>query len=101
MSLEKRPDGIYFYRARKEAGRVVKTYDSAGPAAVMAHAIDAGLRAERQAQAEAERLALAVFEAEETGIEELCRRVEGVARATLLGAGYHRHERGDWRKRRG
>jgi hypothetical protein len=34
-------------------------------------------------------------------VEELCEGVEILARAALLASGYHRHNRGEWRKRRG
>jgi hypothetical protein len=33
-------------------------------------------------------------------VEELCEASEGIARAVLVASGYHRHNRGEWRKRR-
>jgi len=41
------------------------------------------------------------MEALETPIEELCEATEVLVQAALLAAGYHRHNRGEWRKRRG
>ncbi len=33
-------------------------------------------------------------------VEELCEAAEVIARAALIASGYHRHNRGEWRKRR-
>ena len=33
-------------------------------------------------------------------VEELCEQAEVLVRATLIAAGYRRHNRGEWRKRR-
>ncbi len=102
MALEKRQrGGLYLYRARREGRRVVKEYVGAGHLAIIRQAIDEQLRAQAQAEADAGRAALAAFEAEEEPLADLCRRVEQLARGALLGAGYRRHHRGDWRKRRG
>ena len=102
MALETRSRGsVYYYRARKVDGRVVKNYVDAGLAAVAARDADARLRIVERVEAEGRRSALAAFEAEEVPLADLCRRAELLARGTLLGAGYRRHDRGEWRKRRG
>ena len=101
MALEMRPDGIYYYRARKVGGRVIKTYESAGQAAIVAARIAEQERAARQATQATQRLALAAFDAEEAMLADLCQRTERLAQATLLEAGYRRHDRGGWRRRRG
>ena len=102
MAIETREQGgLYYYRARKEAGRVVKEYAGAGHLAVVRQSIDEQLRAQARREADARRATLAAFEAEEEPLADLCRRVEALARATLLGAGYRQHHRGDWRRRRG
>jgi hypothetical protein len=102
MALETRARGsVYYYRARKEGRRVVKEYVGAGQAALLAQMLDEQHRTRQLAEAAEQRAAMAAFEAEEAPIEDLCRHIETVTRATLLGAGYHRHERGEWRQRRG
>ena len=47
-------------------------------------------------RAEQERIELALVP-----LEEFCEVVETLARASLLAAGYHRHHRGEWRRKRG
>ena len=102
MALETRQrGGLYLYRSRREGARVVKEYGGAGRLAVVRHSIDEQRRARARREADARRAALAAFEAEDEPLAELCRRVELLARGVLLGAGYRRHHRGDWRKRRG
>ncbi len=102
MALETRQRGsIYYYRARKEGGRVIKEYAGAGLAAVVTRDADDRLRIMERIEAEEHRSALAAFEAEELPLADLCRRAELLARGTLLGAGYRRHDRGEWRRRRG
>ena len=41
------------------------------------------------------------MESLEAPIEELCDAAETLARAALVTAGYRRHNRGEWRLRRG
>ena len=102
MALETRQRGsIYYYRARKEGDRVVKEYAGAGRAAMLARMLDERERAAEQAERDARRDALAAFEADEAPLADLCRRAELLARGALLGAGYRRHDRGEWRRRRG
>ncbi len=102
MSLETRQRGsIYYYRARKVGGRVVKEYVGAGQAAVLASRIDEQVRAVARTEAEQRQSALATFDDVEAPLDDLCRKVELLARGALLGAGYRQHDRGAWRKRRG
>jgi hypothetical protein len=102
MAMETRQrGGLYYYRARKQGGRVLKQYAGAGLEAVTHQSIDRQLRSLRQAEADEKRAALAAFEAEEDPLADLCRRTELLARGVLLGAGYRQHHRGDWRRRRG
>lgn len=93
--------GRYYYRNRREGGRVVREYVG------MAGDPVTELEAEQDAQArqlrEAERLARKARQAEAEQIDgdldqagELAR---ALVRASLLLAGYHPHER-TWRRRR-
>lgn len=92
--------GRYYTRSRRVAGRVVREYVGTGAFAEAVAAGDAAERAERAAAAaliehDGARLAPA-----QAALAELDAAVEGLARAALLGAGYHRHHRGEWRRRR-
>lgn len=102
MGWERRARGGQFYtRSRRVGGRVVREYVGAGVLAEVAAALDA-LERERAAEhrregkAGAERL-----DAAEALLIELCEAADALAAAALLAAGYHRHDRGDWRRRRG
>ncbi len=102
MAIETRPrGGLYYYRARKEGGQTVKEYAGAGHLAAARQSIDEQLRAQARREANARRAALAAFAAEEDLLADLCRRIEALTSASLLGAGYRQHHRGEWRRRRG
>ena len=93
--------GPYYTRSRKEGGRVVREYVGGGALGEIAALEDEHERRRRQEEA-------AFCKEERDGLEklaapvdELCEVAEVLARATLLAAGYRRHNRGEWRKRRG
>jgi hypothetical protein len=90
----------YYYRHRRVSGRPRTVYVGAAgsPAAELAATTD-GLRrlgreiAARERHAERERLRGA-----EAALLELCEVSDIVARAALVAGGYHRHDRGEWRR---
>ena len=93
--------GPYYTRSRKEDGRVVREYVGGGALGQIAALEDEHERRRRQEEA-------AFCKEERNGLEELaapvdelCGAAEVLARAALLAAGYRRHNRGEWRKRRG
>lgn len=91
---------VYVRTVRVE-GRRVTEYYGRGALARWAEERDEKARQERQAAQEArkaERLALATIE-RLTRDHELASRL--ATDAALLAAGYHRHDRGEWRRRRG
>ena len=93
--------GRYYTRSRKIGGRVVRQYIGTGPTAELIAARDAKARVERTAEsaalrAEQDRLAPA-----EALLAELDALTELLAHGALVAAGYRRHHRGAWRKRRG
>jgi hypothetical protein len=103
MSWETRPRSVnrYYYRATKVGGRVRKEYLGAGPVAELAALSDMRAREQAAAQQAAWRTEVAqltALRAEIDAVEELASL--SMAAVLLLG-GYHRHDRGAWRKRRG
>ena len=86
----------YFYRFRRVGGRRVAEYLGRGDAAEAARAEIAAARAARTARA-AERDRLDRLDARLAEFDELA---ELLARAALIAAGFHRHARGSWRRRR-
>ena len=100
MGWEPRGNGLYYFRYRKVDGRVTRQYLGAGGVAELAAAADALRRADRLAAAEARRAEAASWQAALAPLLELCRVADVMARAALLFAGYHRHSRSSWRRRR-
>ena len=92
--------GFYYTRSRKEGGRVVREYVGGGVLGEIAALEDEYERRRRGEEAafwkeERERLEELV-----APVEELCEEAEVLVRAALIAAGYRRHNRGEWRKRR-
>ena len=91
--------GRYYTRSKKISGRVIREYVGTGLVGELA-AADAQTRAERQAKQatwrrERERIKSAIVP-----LDQFCDAVEALARASLLLAGYHQHNRGEWRRKR-
>jgi hypothetical protein len=97
MSWERRRGRDYYYRGIREGKRVRKVYLGGGPEAVEAARVDA----ERRAQEQAERMERAEVETLDAQMDQLCRLVQRLMTAVLYSAGFHQHDRGEWRKRRG
>ena len=91
--------GRYYTRSRKVDGRVVREYVGAGPLAELAARADSLERERREGEAEARRAEEERLDALEAPVEALCEAAELLARAALVAAGYHRHKRGEWRRR--
>jgi hypothetical protein len=101
MGWEKRErGGLYYTRSRKVGGRVVREYVGGGILGHIAALQDAQERRLREEEAtlwkeECERL-----EALVAPVEQLCEATEILYRATLVAAGFRRHQRGEWRRKR-
>lgn len=91
----------YYTRSKRVAGRVVREYVGTGSSAELAAKLDAArraARAERIRAGQADRARMAAVE-EATGAVDAA--IDTLLRASLVLAGYHRHHRGEWRRRRG
>lgn len=97
MSWEQRGSQQYYYRVERATnGRLTKTYFGTGPAAQRAAKEDNHRRTLRKQ----ERLAQQCVHHLETQLTALTNVVRTLVIATLVGSGYHQHQRGAWRKRR-
>jgi hypothetical protein len=101
MAWEQRGRQRVYYRARKVAGRVVRTYCGSGQQAHQAYAEDAARRARREAEARSWRAERQRLEGAEAALNAAARAAQALARAYLLLKGLRRHARGHWRRRRG
>ena len=101
MGWEKRQSGAAYYtRSHRVNGRVTREYVGGGLIGELAAEMDTEERSERAAQMEAWRCEKAEIESHEKEIEEFSSNVEILARSALVAAGFHRHHRGEWRKKR-
>jgi hypothetical protein len=100
MSWETPGGRRYYFTAKKVNGRVVKRYVGAGElAGAMAglEALDRERRQEQRAAVKAERDRL---DALDQSVADFSGAVDAAVTKVLTAAGYHRHDRGAWRKRR-
>jgi hypothetical protein len=91
----------YYRRSNRVNGEVVTEYVGAGLHGERAAQLDDAERdcvALRQA---AERIEREKHAALDAPLEELDELVDQLVHAALLADGYHRHDRGEWRKRHG
>jgi hypothetical protein len=93
--------GLYYTRSRKEGGGVVREYVGGGALGQIAALEDDHKRRRRQEEAALWKEERESLEKLTAPVDELCEAAEVLARAALLAAGYRRHNRGEWRKRRG
>lgn len=93
--------GRYYTRSSRVNGRVTRQYLGGGQLAGLIARWDELDRQKRdEARREAQE-ARQAWNAQEAAVRALCASVEGVLRHCMELAGYHRHRRGAWRKRRG
>jgi hypothetical protein len=102
MAWEVRGDTRYYYRMhRLPGGRFRREYLGGGFGAELAAALDAHRRRQRQAQREALRAEREAWEGAAVVLDELIATSNLLVRACLLVAGFHQHQRGEWRRRAG
>lgn len=100
MAWEQRGTGTYYYRSERQGGRVVKTYVGGGVVGALSAELDAEdrrQRADERRQQADERKRWADLERATRELDDLA---DGLAAVQLLTAGFHRHDRGAWRRRR-
>jgi hypothetical protein len=93
--------GRYYTRSRRVGGRVVREYLGTGEVAELAARMDAIDRAAQERDRARKRQAKATEDARDTELQAVCEAGLLWSRVALLAAGYHRHDRGEWRRRRG
>ncbi len=101
MGWEKRErGGLYYTRSRKVNGQVVREYVGGGVLGELVARMDAEDRQRREEEKAAWREERERLEGLASLVDELCQDVETLAQATLLAAGFRRHKRGEWRRKR-
>ncbi len=97
----RRGRGRYYTRSRKLDGRVSREYIGKGELARAIADLDAHDRDIREAMDATQRLERESLERAQRELDALCGLTDVVAYRALEAAGYHRHNRGEWRRRRG
>lgn len=99
MSWERRGNGRYYYRRRREGGRHVCDYIGAGDIAEAFAGLDAFERQERELARRRWRATVEQWRAAERALNDVENIVRVLTAAVLIGNGYHAHKR-QWRKLR-
>lgn len=101
MPWKARGDREYFYESRRVNGKVEAVYRGTGPIAELAAAMVEAVRREREADREVVRGERREERAWQAERDEWVGRSLAQAAAAMRAAGFHRPDRGRWRKRRG
>ena len=101
MSWETRGvHGPYYTRSRRVGGRVVREYVGRGPLADIIAQADEAEREARRLQRKREREQLEQDRELDQSFSTYSAGVDELLRGVLEAAGYYRHKRGEWRRRR-
>lgn len=100
MAWEQRGSQTYFYRSVRVGGRVAKEYAGGGLMGLLAAEDDEDRRQSRAATRARERAERERWAALEAPADELGELTDALAGVALASAGYRRHDRGEWRRRR-
>jgi hypothetical protein len=99
MAWETRAGGHYYYRVRRENGRVQRQYIGTGELAEAIAAVDRIDRSRRERERERERWQRAEGQALARRVEEYGAAVDRCIARALVRLGYHRPQRRPWRRR--
>jgi hypothetical protein len=100
VSWQKRDGKLYYYRSLRLNGRVRCWYFGTGPAADLADVETQLYQLDRLEAKERRQAALDRQQAVDAALGRLVEVSGLLARAALLAAGFHQHDRGAWRRRR-
>jgi hypothetical protein len=90
----------YYYRKKRIGSRVVSEYVGGGLSGTLAAADDLEAQEQRAQAIASTQAARLEAEALDTGIQAADELISAAMFEALEAAGYHRHARGQWRKRR-
>jgi hypothetical protein len=91
---------LYYTRSKKVDGRVIREYVGGGTLGHLIALQDAQERRRWEEEAASWKQERERLEALVAPVEQLCEATEVLYRATLLAAGFRRHQRGEWRRKR-
>lgn len=102
MSWETRSNGKRYYtRSRRVGGRIQREYVGGGTVGELVAKLDEIDRESRMLEAELIRDARQQAERMDESLADFEELAENIGRGLLIVAGYHQHNRSEWRKRNG
>jgi hypothetical protein len=96
----RRRGGRYYTRSQKVAGRVVREYIGGGLTGELVAQQDELERRQRHSEAACSQREREQLSACDALMRDYCQQVDKLMRAELHAAGYHQHDRGEWRHKR-
>jgi flagellar biosynthesis/type III secretory pathway chaperone len=93
--------GPYYTRSKRVNGRVVREYIGKGRIAMLVAQLDELDREKREIRATELKVGRDSMESISNTLDKLQELTDLLVKATLIQAGYYRHKRGEWRRRRG
>ncbi len=91
----------YYYQWKRVGGKPHAQYLGTGSAAELVAAAVELRQIDRETQARQQKEERARHEKTQAPLRQLCQVTDVLARASLVAAGFYRHDRGEWRHRRG
>jgi hypothetical protein len=101
MGLEYRNGNAYYYHKVRTGDRVSSVYVGFGEFAILARSLDLYDQQEKRLTRLEEKEAIEAILQEDRLVSVCCDGIEAIACEMIEAAGYHRHKRGPWRRRRG
>ena len=92
--------GQYYTRSKRVGGKIVREYLGSGPGAQAIASLDQAAQEVNAVGRSLARRNEQEWNAAHGAVRAFCKDVESAAREALEEAGYHRHDRGQWRKKR-
>ena len=99
MGWEQRKSRFYYYRKRREGGRVVSTYVGTGSFAEACASRNESERENRRLEREAIRDEHEALDRQAQQVIDVLDQIRALTHTALIASGYHMHK-GQWRKRR-
>jgi hypothetical protein len=90
----------YYYRSVREGSRVRSEYFGTGEVASLVSQIDMINRYDRETERRAWKGEKGQADAEDRELSDWFDGIAAVADAAMIAAGFHKHHRGEWRRRR-
>jgi hypothetical protein len=96
-----RNGNAYFYRKVRRGDRVSSVYVGGGDLGLLVRMFDLDEQQEKRLAKLEEREVIEAILQGDRLVTVCCEGIEAIAREAIEAAGYHRHKRGPWRRRRG